>query len=74
MLIWYKAFIASLIINFILIVPVIYLTFTWRKHLRKTIDGVLLNPDYAEFTNDDLHLLGPAYLLWKDLIQSYIDE
>jgi len=28
----------------------------------------------AEFTNDDLHLLGSAYLLWKDLIQSYIDE
>ena len=28
----------------------------------------------AELTNDDLHLLDPEYLLWKDLIQGYIDE
>jgi len=25
-------------------------------------------------SNDDLHLLGKGYLLWKDLIQDYVSE
>lgn len=27
----------------------------------------------AQYTNDGLHLLGPAYLLWKEIITPYID-
>lgn len=30
-----------------------------------------LNPAY---TNDKLHLMGKGYLVWKDLIQSYVNE
>ncbi len=26
----------------------------------------------AEYTNDGLHLLGPAYLIWRDAIKSYV--
>ena len=36
-----KGLLISLIVNFIIIVPVVYLSFTWRKHLRKAIDGIL---------------------------------
>ena len=36
-----KTLIASLIINVIIIIPIVYLSFTWRKHLRKAIDGIL---------------------------------
>ena len=25
----------------------------------------------AEYTNDGLHLLGPAYLIWRDAIKPY---
>ncbi len=28
----------------------------------------------SDLTNDNLHLLGPGYLLWKDLIQDYVSE
>ncbi len=28
----------------------------------------------SDLTNDDLHLLGSGYLLWKDLIQDYVSE
>ena len=34
-------------------------------------DGINLNP---ELTNDDLHIVGKGYLLWKDLIMEYITE
>lgn len=27
-----------------------------------------------EYTNDGLHLLGKGYLLWRDIVQPYIDE
>ncbi len=37
-----KGLLISLIVNFIIIVPILYLSFTWRKHLRKAIDGILL--------------------------------
>lgn len=30
-----------------------------------------LNPDY---TNDGLHLLGPGYLLWKKIVEPYVNE
>lgn len=36
-----KGLLISLIVNFIIIVPIVYLSFTWRKHLRKAIDGIL---------------------------------
>lgn len=26
------------------------------------------------YTNDGLHLLGPAYLLWRDIVKPYVDE
>ena len=26
----------------------------------------------AEYTNDGLHLLGPAYLIWRDAIKPYV--
>ncbi len=37
-----KTLLISLIINVIIIIPIVYLAFTWRKHLRKAIDGILL--------------------------------
>ncbi|MDE6436570.1 MAG: sialate O-acetylesterase, partial [Muribaculaceae bacterium] len=27
-----------------------------------------------EFTNDGLHLLGPAYLIWRDAVMPYVKE
>lgn len=27
-----------------------------------------------EFTNDGLHLLGPAYLVWRDIVMPYVQE
>ena len=28
----------------------------------------------TDLTNDGLHLLGPAYLVWRDAIMPYINE
>lgn len=37
-----------------------------------TVEGTdKLNPDY---TNDGLHLLGPGYLLWKKIVEPYVNE
>ncbi|WP_307766683.1 GDSL-type esterase/lipase family protein [uncultured Coprobacter sp.] len=27
-----------------------------------------------QYTNDGLHLLGPAYIMWRDLIKPYVEE
>lgn len=34
-------------------------------------EGGKLKPEY---TNDGLHLMGPAYLIWRDALRPYIDE
>jgi lysophospholipase L1-like esterase len=36
-----------------------------------TDESGYLNP---KFTNDKLHLMGAGYLLWKDLIEAYVNE
>ncbi len=28
----------------------------------------------AELTNDGLHLLGPGYIIWRDIIKPYVTE
>jgi len=27
-----------------------------------------------QYTNDGLHLLGTAYVMWRDLIKPYVEE
>jgi lysophospholipase L1-like esterase len=34
-------------------------------------DGINLNP---KLTNDDLHIMGAGYLLWKSIVNKYVNE
>ena len=41
------------------------------------LDDIFAAPDgdiRPELTNDGLHLLGPAYLLWRERLQPYVEE
>lgn len=49
---------------------------------RRGITWINLYPSFAddegnlrkELTNDGLHLLGPAYLIWRDIVLPYVNE
>lgn len=48
----------------------------------KGVTWVNINPAFCdadgnlrrELTNDGLHLLGPAYLIWRDIVMPYVEE